>query len=643
MRFLSFIISFIIGISFSGAAYAQYSWDWIAGGTGGSEGWAVCTDPWGNVFGLGYPYGTSVRFGSVTLTGFGTSTAAAAIVVKYDASGNLIWAHSTQNATAHPIGIAADAAGDLYLLGTYSSPTLSIETTTITNPTSTGNESFLAKFSPSGNVDWMINVAPTQSFFYSGHGGVATNGTDVYVTSIFYNPAITIGTYTLTNADPSGNSADIFLTKIDGSGNVIWAKSAGGSADDNPYSIAVTPAANIYITGSYVSPSLTFGSTTITNSATSNIFLVKYDGSGNALWAKTAGNGHEDAYNVTSDANEDAYITGYFLGTLSFGSVSLNNTTALYDVYLAKYTSAGNAAWAKQISGTGNMFGYGVAVDPCNNVWISGSMGSQGAVTAASITIDGNNLTAPAGSWDPMFIAGYTGAGTYITSQALPTGGDDMNGICTDGVGNIFIGGDVAISPVTLGGTTLIDSGGENLFVAKFGLTTQKDTTSEYVSACVAEQLYAPSGYTTYLWSNGSTDSTATFDSAGTYWVKVTGGCNSPVALYSYTVTDSIDCNSCAKALFVPNAFTPNGDGQDDFFYPRSGGGIALIKSFRVYNRWGSLLFERSNIMPNDASNAWDGTYQGDKPLPDVYVWVVDALCENGKTINKKGSITVIR
>ena len=636
MRFLSFIISFIIGISFSGAAYAQYSWDWIAGGTGGSEGWAVCTDPWGNVFGLGYPYGASVRFGPVTLTGFG---GAAAIVVKYDAAGNLIWAHSTQNANAQPICIAADAAGDLYLLGYYTSPTLSIEATTITNPVSPGHESFLAKFSPSGSVDWMINVTTTSNTSFYGLGGVATKGPDVYVTSTFSAPVVTVGTYTLTNADPSGNTSDIFLTKIDGSGNVIWAKSAGGNADDFPYSIAVTPFDNIYIIGSYKSPTLAFGSTTITNSAASNIFLAKYDGSGNALWAKTAGNGHEDAYNVTSDANEDAYITGYFLGTLSFGSVSLNNTTALYDVYLAKYTSAGNAAWAKQISGTGNMFGYGVAVDPCNNVWISGSMGSG----ATTITIDGNNLSAPAGSFDPMFIAGYSGVGTYITSQALPTGGDDMNGICTDGVGNIFIGGDVAISPVTLGSTTLFDTGGENLFVAKFGLTTQKDTTSEYVTACVAEQLYAPTGYTTYLWSNGSTDSTATFDSAGTYWVKVTGGCNSPVALYSYTVTDGVGCNSCAKALFVPNAFTPNGDGQDDVFYPRSGGGIALIKSFRVYNRWGSLLFEKSNIMPNDASNAWDGTYQGDKPLPDVYVWVVDALCENGKTINKKGSITVIR
>lgn len=642
MKIFPFIIFFFTGISFSKIASAQYSWDWISGANGGCEGWAVCTDPWGNVFGLGFPYGSSVQFGSTTLTGFGGG---AAIVVKYDASGNLVWAHSTQNASVSPISISADAAGNLYLLGQYASATtttnatVTIESITLTDPVPGNNGMFLAKFSPSGSIDWMINIVTATSIGWYGLGGVATNGTDVYVTSSFKDPVVTIGTYTLTNTDPSGNTTDIFLTKIDGAGNIIWAKSAGGSSDDYPYGIAVTPSSNIYITGSYNSPTLAFGSVTITNSTGSNIFLAKYNGSGNALWAKTFGSGNENTYSVATDVNENAYIIGsFFTETLSFGSVSLTNTSVFHDVYLAKFTSSGTATWAKEIYGTSSLQGYGIAVDPCSNVWVSGSMGGGG------ITIDGNNLNAPPGGWDPMFIAGYNAAGTYITSAAIPTGGDDMNGICTDGVGNVFVGGDVAMSSVTLG-TTMIDSGGENLFVAKFGLTQQKDTASSHISACVSEQLYAPPGYHTYLWSNGSTDSTATFDSAGTYWVQATGGCNSPLALYSFTVSEGNDCNksSCAQALFVPNAFTPNGDGQDDVFYPRSGAGISLVKSFRVYNRWGQLLFERENIMPNDVSNAWDGTYQGDKPLPDVYVWVVDAVCENGKTFNKKGSITVIR
>jgi gliding motility-associated-like protein len=100
-----------------------------------------------------------------------------------------------------------------------------------------------------------------------------------------------------------------------------------------------------------------------------------------------------------------------------------------------------------------------------------------------------------------------------------------------------------------------------------------------------------------------------------------------------------IFCNK--SQLFLPNTFTPNGDGQNDVFYPR-GTGISKIRWFRIYNRWGQLLFERSNIGPNDISNAWDGTYLGDTPRPDVYVWEVEAICETGEPLFVKGDVTII-
>ena len=86
-----------------------------------------------------------------------------------------------------------------------------------------------------------------------------------------------------------------------------------------------------------------------------------------------------------------------------------------------------------------------------------------------------------------------------------------------------------------------------------------------------------------------------------------------------------------------------DGDGQDDVFYPRSGGEIKLISSFRIYNRWGELLFEKEKFLPNDATKAWDGSYKGEPPLSEVYVWVVEGICENGKKFNSKGSVTIIR
>jgi len=134
--------------------------------------------------------------------------------------------------------------------------------------------------------------------------------------------------------------------------------------------------------------------------------------------------------------------------------------------------------------------------------------------------------------------------------------------------------------------------------------------------------------------------------------------CVNPVAsmaattTYTVTVTSVHACRAvdtvtihlfCDKGqVFIPNSFTPNGDGQNDVFYPR-GTGISNIKSFRIYNRWGELLFERENIPINDEKNAWDGSYKGSSPKPDVYVYIVDAICDTGEPINFKGDVTIIR
>jgi len=106
------------------------------------------------------------------------------------------------------------------------------------------------------------------------------------------------------------------------------------------------------------------------------------------------------------------------------------------------------------------------------------------------------------------------------------------------------------------------------------------------------------------------------------------------------SVTIHLYCD--VSQVFIPNSFTPNGDGENDVFYPR-GKGVSRIKSFRIYNRWGEKLFERNDIDINDKSNAWDGSYMGGAPRPDVYVYIIDATCETGEPINLKGDVTIIR
>lgn len=136
-----------------------------------------------------------------------------------------------------------------------------------------------------------------------------------------------------------------------------------------------------------------------------------------------------------------------------------------------------------------------------------------------------------------------------------------------------------------------------------------------------------------YTCPNPKTSTTQTIQ----YTVEVTsnGGCRSRDNL-----TVFVTCNN--GNLFVPNTFSPNNDGANDRFYPR-GSGINLVKSFRIYNRWGEIVFERLNFNVNDAGYGWDGTHKGQKLAPDVFVYSCEVMCENNQPLLFKGDVTLLR
>jgi hypothetical protein len=77
-------------------------------------------------------------------------------------------------------------------------------------------------------------------------------------------------------------------------------------------------------------------------------------------------------------------------------------------------------------------------------------------------------------------------------------------------------------------------------------------------------------------------------------------------------------------------------------FYPR-GTGLFRIKSMTVFNRWGQIMFERKDMMPNDPAAGWTGTFKGQKASADVYIYMVEILCENNTLIPVKGNVTLLR
>lgn len=117
--------------------------------------------------------------------------------------------------------------------------------------------------------------------------------------------------------------------------------------------------------------------------------------------------------------------------------------------------------------------------------------------------------------------------------------------------------------------------------------------------------------------------------------VSNAGGCLSQdtIAVEPYCTVDNV---------YVPNTFSPNGDGQNDVFYPR-GEGVISIKSMLIFNRWGEVMYERKNFALNDPTVGWNGTYKGVPLTPDVYVYVIEVQCGNNEVFGLKGNVTLLK
>lgn len=117
--------------------------------------------------------------------------------------------------------------------------------------------------------------------------------------------------------------------------------------------------------------------------------------------------------------------------------------------------------------------------------------------------------------------------------------------------------------------------------------------------------------------------------------VRNDGGCESTS---NFTVT--VNCNQ--ENMFIPNTFSPNGDGMNDVFYIR-GAGLTRIRSIQIFNRWGQQVFWKYDVRANEASAGWDGTFKGVAAKSDVYVYVAQVECENKTVMTVKGDVMLVR
>jgi Tfp pilus assembly protein PilZ len=211
-----------------------------------------------------------------------------------------------------------------------------------------------------------------------------------------------------------------------------WARSAGGSSDDVANATAVDAAGNVYVSGTF-SDIADFGNTTLTSYGDFDIFLAKYSIAGNLVWVRQMGGASRDhGYGVAVDASGHVYQTGVFQATAAFGDTTLTSHGD-FDVFVAKCDSEGNLLWITQAGGSTWSFGLGIAADGTGNGYVTGFF--TGATDFSGTTL------VRRGERD-IYLAKYNNVGELLwVKQGGGDYWDQGHGLAVDQQDNIYVTG----------------------------------------------------------------------------------------------------------------------------------------------------------------------------------------------------------
>jgi hypothetical protein len=416
----------------------------------------VVIDGSGNMYYAGAFSGTNTDFdpgaGVYNLTSAGSSDA---FLLKFDASGNFLWAlRWGSTGIDQSNSLAFDPSGNI-VIGGHAAGTVDFDPGAGTNNLSSPSDySFVMKVDPSGNFLWARHFAGSANYLFRMHvdgaGNIYPSGS--FSGTVDFDPGA--GTSNLVSV----GSHDAFVVKLDGSGNLLWARSAGGTGLDRAYPIITDASGNVYVAGPFAG-TVDFdpgaGTFNLVSAGGSDVYVWKLDASGNLLWAvRAGGTGSDVTFGSTVDAAGNILITGGFTGTVDFdpGAGSFNLVAVTFsDPFIWKLDASGNLVWARAFTGGNNSDqGGGLITDASGNIYVAGQFGSgttdfdPGAGTA--------NLTSAGGQ--DLFLVKLDAMGNYQWAwRDGGTGNERLDGFNMDASGNFYLSGGF-FNTTSLGGNS---------------------------------------------------------------------------------------------------------------------------------------------------------------------------------------------
>ncbi len=521
-----------------------FDWAKQFGGTaGGGEGISITRDASGNIYTTGSFSGT-VDFdpgvGTFNLTSAGSRDI---FISKLDATGNFVWAKQMGGtAWDHGYSITTDVSGNIYTTGRFIGTADFDPGTGTFNLTSVGTiDMFISKLNSAGDFVWAIQLGgPIND---SGFSITTDNMDDIYISGFFegtvdFNPGP--GTFNLT----SSGGPEIFICKLDASSNFIWAKKIASETDYNSITTDASNnlyiGGNFKNTVDFDPGPGTFN---LTSSGASDIYICKLDASGNFVWAKQMGGTTGDyCFSIAVDASSNVYTTGTFYGTTDFdpGPSTYNLSSAgSGDIFISKLDAMGNFVWAKQMGGIQPDDGEAITTDVFGNVYITGSFQETvdfdpGSGTQNHISVGLRDI----------FVLKLDAAGNFVWSYQMGGIKHDYSySIITDAVGSVYTTGnfsgtvdfDPSSSNFNLTSSNL--AGGYDIFVHKMSQCLepiQPSSINGSISICNgATETYSVTNdpnVTSYTWTLPSGWSGTSTTNAITVTSGASGGAITVVA-----------------------------------------------------------------------------------------------------------------
>lgn len=441
-----------------------FEWGRQMGGSHGDYGMDVTTDNEGNILSTGHFVG-NVDFDPGPGTHFLSTESSPGVVShncyisKLSPEGNFLWAKQIGGRFADfAYAVTTDNVGNIYITGAFHDtvdfdPGVGIYSLS----SGSGFDVFILKLDPNGNFIWAKNFeddfSPSNNYEVSFSMVIDTFG-NVYTTGYFqgtvdFDPGLSA--FNLT----SQGESDIFIAKLNSSGDFVWAKQIGGVGEDIAYSITVDISGNIFTIGGFhdtVDFDPNIGTTELVSTGGFDVYINKLDSSGNFSWAKSFDGSnllgsnlpffgiYYPTYAITTDFLGNIYATGGFEDIVDFDPNSnIENLTSMdgNDIFVIKLDIQGNLLWANQLGGNGQDIGFSITTDNLGNVFTAGTFQN---IVDFDPKVGIYNISSM-GDYD-IFLHKLDTSGNFIwVKQIGGTGTDIAQSLHLDHKGNIYTTG----------------------------------------------------------------------------------------------------------------------------------------------------------------------------------------------------------